>query len=265
MNWYEAKQEARRDRLEARAERLRGAAHGAFKRADMSEAATGIPFGQPILVGHHSEGRHRAAIARADRAMRKGVELSKAATRAESRAAGVGSGGISSDDPDAIAKLRAELAPLEARQAMMKAANGIIRRHKGEAAIPHLIQQGLPASVAAKLIEPDFCGRLGFADYQLTNNSANMRRIRQRIAALEARIGAESKETEAAGGLRIIENVDENRLQMFFPGKPCEAVRAELKACGFRWAPSEGAWQRQLSNAARYGAECVTRKWEAAQ
>lgn len=40
----------------------------------MSESATGIPFGQPILVGHHNENRHKRTIERAHKAMDKCVE-----------------------------------------------------------------------------------------------------------------------------------------------------------------------------------------------
>lgn len=43
-------------------------------------------------------------------------------------------------------------------------------------------------------------------------------------------------------------NTEENRLQIFFDHKPEEDVRSELKANGFRWAPSAGAWQRQLND-----------------
>ena len=57
-----------------------------------------------------------------------------------------------------------------------------------------------------------------------------------------------------ADGVTVVENVDDNRLQLFFPGKPTAEKRAALKRCGFRWAPSVGAWQRQLNNAARYAA-----------
>ncbi|WP_143132963.1 DUF3560 domain-containing protein, partial [Brucella cytisi] len=73
MNAYEQKQENRRARLEAAAGRAEARAVFAYKRADMSEAATGIPFGQPILVGHHSEARHRRTIEKADRAMRASI------------------------------------------------------------------------------------------------------------------------------------------------------------------------------------------------
>tara|TARA_R100000781_G_scaffold113591_1_gene82398 strand:+ start:7599 stop:8519 length:921 start_codon:yes stop_codon:yes gene_type:complete len=81
------------ERAKAKAERLGGYAANAekrsteaFKKADMSEEATGIPFGQPILVGHHSERRHRKTIERADNAMRKSIEEDKKADEYRRRA-----------------------------------------------------------------------------------------------------------------------------------------------------------------------------------
>jgi len=69
------------ERTKQKAERLNGYAgnaekrsNEAYKKADLSEEATGIPFGQPILVGHHSERRHRKVLERADNAMRKSIE-----------------------------------------------------------------------------------------------------------------------------------------------------------------------------------------------
>ena len=96
MNSFEAKQAARKAQLEAAADRAEDRANAAYGRADMSESATGIPFGQPILVGHHSEKRHRAAIARSDAAMRKSVDEGKKADALRSKAASVGTGGIAS-------------------------------------------------------------------------------------------------------------------------------------------------------------------------
>lgn len=45
-----------------------------------------IPMGQPILVGHHSERRHRRDLARIDGHMRRSVEASKEAARHDDRA-----------------------------------------------------------------------------------------------------------------------------------------------------------------------------------
>lgn len=47
------------------------------------------------------------------------------------------------------------------------------------------------------------------------------------------------------------------RIRLHFPGKPTPAVIATLKSNGFRWAPSERAWQRQLIPAGRMGADLV--------
>lgn len=244
MNAYEQKQEARRERLLARADRLRALAAQSFHKADLREEVSGIPFGQPVLVGHHSEKRHRRALERADAAMRRGIEASKAAAEAAGRAAGVGTGGVSSDDPEAVAKLSAELNKAETRQAQMITANKLVR--KGDkAGLATLLGS---KRVAEELFKPDFAGRLSFADYETKNNGANIRRIKERIAHLEHNAKRETKETLHVSGVRVLENAKENRLQLFFPGKPSEEVRSRLKAGGFRWSPIAGAWQRMLGN-----------------
>ena len=117
MNAYEQKLQARRDRYEARAEDAAAASDAAYR--DSQKAIAGIEMGQPILVGHHSESRHRAALARSDRAMRKSCDESDKARYYRQKAASVGTGGISADDPDAIQKLREELAKAEQAQEMM--------------------------------------------------------------------------------------------------------------------------------------------------
>lgn len=89
-----AEREAHRDRrslerhdgLTARAERKGEEATAAYER---SRAATeGIPFGQPILVGHHSERRHRAALRRSDQAMARMSEAMAEQRSATDRASG---------------------------------------------------------------------------------------------------------------------------------------------------------------------------------
>ena len=159
----------------------------------------------------------------------------------------VGTGGISSDDPQAVEKLEAKLAALEKHQEMMKAANAAIRMKdpaKGDAKLAEL---GYTPEDIAKLREPDFCGRIGYPAYALQNNHANIRRIRGRIAELKKRTESTPEGWEFDGG-RVVVNTTENRLQVIFDGKPDADVRTELKGEGFRWAPSQGAWQRQLTD-----------------
>jgi len=56
----------------------------AYDRAHKKQAV--IPFGQPILVGHHSEKRHRSDLRKIDRLHRKGREESEIAEKFQRRA-----------------------------------------------------------------------------------------------------------------------------------------------------------------------------------
>lgn len=269
-NTYEAKQEARRARLEAAADRAEARADAAYKRADMSEAATGIPFGQPILVGHHSEARHRRTIEKARRAMEATIAESKRADELRARAEAVGTGGVSSDDPEAIAKLTAQLEQAERNQEQMKAANKIIRKWSAKGVTHETTGpdfDGIAAELAAigpaftpanvrNLLTPTV-GGIGFASFSLTNNNANIARLKKRIAVLTAAAQRVTKTHSFQGVCDVIENAEENRVQFRFPGKPDADTRAILKSHGFKWAPSQDAWQRQLNNAGIYAARRV--------
>ena len=101
-------------------------------------------------------------------------------------------------------------------------------------------------------------GRIGFPAYALTNLSSEIRRVKERIAHLEAVNIAPVKVTETIGEIRILQ--EENRVRMIFPGKPDEDTRKRLKGAGFRWSPTEGAWQRMASNQAWYHAREIAAK-----
>ena len=67
-------------RAEERAERFENYSENRGREANAAHATvdqimSGIPLGQPILVGHHSERRHRRDIERIDNGMRKAVKL----------------------------------------------------------------------------------------------------------------------------------------------------------------------------------------------
>lgn len=167
---------------------------------------------------------------------------------------------ISSDDSNAIEKLQAKIEAAEEYQEFMKAANAVIRKKKlsDDQKVEQLAELGISELSARKLLTTsDFTGRAGFAAYQLTNNNANIRRMKERVEALrkeQEKAGAEDKEVD---GVIIRENTDIGRLQLIFEGKPPEQTRAALKARGFRWSPREGAWQRLLNDNARRDAEAV--------
>lgn len=81
-----ARQEHRVQALAAKADRAHAADDQAWARVEAAHDR--FPDnGQPILVGHHSEGPHRRAIARADAAMRASIDATNAAEEADRRAA----------------------------------------------------------------------------------------------------------------------------------------------------------------------------------
>ena len=169
-----------------------------------------------------------------------------------------GMGGISADDPAAIEKLQKKLDGLERSQLIMKEVNAYYRKHgklDGCALLsPDQIEK-LKASMASSWRSDP----RPFESYQLTNNNAEIRRVKARIKQLSKQAQQEFSGWEFDGG-RVEMNREDNRLQVFFDGKPDADTRAELKSSGFRWAPSVGAWQRQLTDNAIRAAdrlECI--------
>lgn len=153
---------------------------------------------------------------------------------------------IMSGDADAVQRLQAEIDAAEAAHARMKEANLAIRKHAkagAEAQVAALVDLGFAADQAAQLLRPDFCGRIGFADYALTNSNARIRNMRQRLEALREAKAAPVVERESAAGVRLEDDPPANRVRLIFPDKPDAETRARLKGGGFRWAPSAGAWQ----------------------
>lgn len=59
---------------------------------------------------------------------------------------------------------------------------------------------------------------------------------------------------------KVVENAEIDRLQLIFDGKPDEETRTILKQNAFKWAPSQTAWQRQLTDNARRSLESVIRQ-----
>jgi hypothetical protein len=187
--------------------------------------------------------------------MRKAFEAQNRAGRLREIASGVGSNGISSDDPEAPDKIAERIEALERQHALRVRINKMLRT--GDDA--GILALGTTPEQLAALKTPDYLGRIGFADYQLQNARANIRRLQIRLTALKAAAKRETREVDLGNGVRQVENVEDNRLQLFFPGKPADHIRKSLKGFGFRWAPSVGAWQRQLTGNARYAADSIAR------
>ncbi len=162
---------------------------------------------------------------------------------------------------EVIDDIQSNLAAREAKQVRMKAANKLIRsKQSDERKVAGLVDLGISAAEAHELLKPDVFGRPGYPDYLLKNNNAEIRRLKQRLESEQQQVqAAQDSGTEFTfDGGTVVLDPDDNRLRLLFDGKPDEDTRAKLKANGFRWAPSQGAWQRQLTeNAKRAAARVV--------
>lgn len=233
----------RRERLEAKqAKREEWAEKAETRSAARFDAAhravEGIPFGQPVLVGHHSEKRHRAALDRMASNMTKGCEEADLAKRHASKADGLAhqlDRSIFSDDPDAVEALQDRAATLRAQRDEMKAANAWWRKNKTMRGFPG-ISDAVAARLDAEIPTRYTWERQPFPSYSLTNLGARIRQAEKRQDDVKAR-AARTERAEAAGVL--IEGAADY-VSITFPGKPDREILEALRAAGFHW--SRGSW-----------------------
>lgn len=166
--------------------------------------------GQPIIVGHHSEARHRRDIKRMDNNLRNAVREENKVDYYQSKIQSIENNNvISSDDPQAIQKLEKKLKILEENKIKIKN-----RKHEW---------------------------------YELPYVNAEIKRIKDRIKELKELDELDFQEIVFNGG-KVIHNKEINRIQILFDSKPNEEIRNILKSKGFRWSRTEGAWQRLFNN-----------------
>ena len=168
---------------------------------------------------------------------------------------------IKSGDEDAIERLEEKLEALKECQETMKAVNKAIRMKDTEKGDEELRLMGYSDEQIKELRKPDFCGRVGYPDYALQNNNANIHRVEGRLKSLKAAKEKGSQQSENQF-FKVVENTEIMRLQLIFDGKPETDVREILKSNGFKWAPSQGAWQRQLTPNAKYAMQRVIKQME---
>ena len=167
----------------------------------------------------------------------------------------VGTGGISADDPDAVGKLREKLENLEELQETMKFVNDFYRKHDTLDRCPYLTL-GQIQELKSDMESNWHYGTAPYLPWQLSNNSAEIRRVKKRIEELERKADTDYTGWEFGGGYVEV-NREDNRLRIFFEEKPGEAARSELKSNGFKWSPKAGAWQRQITANAFHAADRI--------
>lgn len=259
MNHYEQKKQARIERLRKRAEAKQDFAKN--NGLDLyGEAKSGIPLGQPILVGHHSEHRHRRHLERIENKVRKGFEAANEAERLSERAdAAESRTDIDSDNPAAVAMLETKVMALSKQLEEYRLINRLIKQTDKN---PSLLAMELKNSLniseeealdyAYDLLTPDFMGRIGIPDYKISNLATNLRRYKLRLE--QQKVISQGFEAFTINEIKV-ECID-GQIRVHFPSKPNEASRSVLKRSPLvlKWSSYSKAWVRKhtAATASRY-------------
>ena len=254
MNDYEQRKQDRIDRYLEKAGKARAESSALSQQAHTMLSA--IPPGQPMLPDHYSYKSDKRYRDRIDTKMRQSISADEKADYYEGKArAAANNRAISSDDPDAVQKLQEKLTALEKLQAKMKTTNAYYRKHQTCRGC-----EGITDEEAARLdqrVKDGYSWETApYPAYALSNNNQEIHRIKKRLETLTQNREVGFQGWEFDGG-KVVANDDKNRLQIFFDEIPSAEVREALKGHGFRWARSEGAWQRQLSSNAIYAARHI--------
>lgn len=167
----------------------------------------------------------------------------------------VGTGGISADDPDAVEKLKKKLENLEDAQETMKFVNDYYRKNSTLDKCPFLTQEQIQ-KLKSDMESNWHYGNAPYLPWQLSNNSAEIRRVKKRIEELERKADTDFVGWQFEGGYVEV-NKEDNRLRIFFDEKPDEEIRSILKSNSFKWSPKANAWQRQITANAFYAADRI--------
>ena len=157
---------------------------------------------------------------------------------------------IKSTDIHAIKKLQEKIKAIEAEKDFLKRSEKAVKEYQRTNDFAVFSKYDIPDDKANEYI--DQIKRFGYALIAgLQNRTAEIRRIKERIATLEKNQSQGEKETLIEGG-KIVYNGEAQRLQIFFDGIPSKEVREALKSHAFKWAPTAKAWQRTLTENAKY-------------
>ena len=185
MNSYEEKKQRRIDYYNEKAEKFElQSSQLAHESSKMVEA---IPLGQPLLVDHYSYKSDKNYRDRAWGKMEKSVEAGQKADYYRSKAeAAEKNTAISSDDPEAVTKLKEKLQQRQDLQSHMKKVNAYYRKNGTMKGF-----EGISDEKAAQIdesVKNDYSWITApYAPYELSNNNAEINRLKKRIESLERR------------------------------------------------------------------------------
>ncbi len=225
---YQEKREAKQARYEELAAKNHELANQQFKEAiKMGEV---IPFGQPILVGHHSEKGDRNYRKKIDRKMEKSFETNDKAKHYDSKVHSMKhNGAISRDDPEAIQKLLAKIEKEKLTHKTAKDKRKDFRDRKEE-----LIKE---------MGDREYHQKYYLLEAYMTGATVEIKRCQGRIAEIQELEKADDID-ETINGVKLY--TAEARIRIEFGYKPDEETRTKLKKNGFRWSPYNQVWQAYI-------------------
>lgn len=166
---------------------------------------------------------------------------------------------VRTGEAGAAQRLEQELLQLLAEQVAMKQVNTILRKHFSagiEVQRKALIDHGVGGN-AERLLHPPFSYmKQGYQGYELSNLSGRIKAKRKQLETAKD-LAVQVTTEELIGQVTRINNVEEDRLQLKFPTMPSEAIRYQLSHSGFRWSPTNDAWQALRGKAADYKASLI--------
>lgn len=248
----------RRERLERKLDKRRewsGKAKGRSKAASARahDIASGIPPGQPILVGHHSERHHRRDIDRMDTAMRTSIAQGELAAHHAGKADGIEDQldrSIFSDDADAVEQLQARIKVLEDSRDRIKRYNATCRAaaRRGEKLGDTAILDG---TEKRQLLSCANAGQTGpggaFPGYVLSLLGKRIRDAAERMKVVQQRQARASEAEQSPHGV-VIQQLGGNDVafvRVTFAERPERSILDALKAAGFWW--KNGCWTGERS------------------
>ena len=152
---------------------------------------------------------------------------------------------IKRTDKNAIEKLNQKIELLEAEKDFIKRSEKACKEYQKTKDFSVFEKYNIPQKEANEYVEQ--IERLGHPlIIGISSISAEIRRVKERIALLEKSKASEDENFDIENG-RILVNKEAQRVQIFFDNIPDANTRDALKKRAFKWAPSAKAWQRTLT------------------
>jgi hypothetical protein len=162
---------------------------------------------------------------------------------------------IASDDPEAVAKLTAELAQLTTKRDRMKAVNTAYRKRDLKALAGFGIEGAALEKLDAQVAAAYSWERAPYAKWQVTNLAANCRRIAARIEQLTRKAAELEAHTAAGGevvqvtelnGATIETDLEEQRVTVRWPARLSREDYKTARSAGFLWSPTRNGFTRKF-------------------